>query len=108
MIEARLLTAIRVNPSFAPPYDRLGVLLAMQDRGLEEAHQSVLKAVELDPGNVNFRLDAARILLRVNRPDDAIALLEPASKMARTADQTAAIEQALKSARQQQAQHKSR
>jgi Tfp pilus assembly protein PilF len=101
-IEASLLTTIRINPHFAPAAEEMGILYAMKGKN-EEAHQWLLKASTLNPGNPDFPLNDAKVLLRMNRPKDAIAALDLASKMAHTPEQAAAIENAMQSARRSDA-----
>ncbi len=63
-VESSLRTAIKLNPSFAPPYDQLAVLFGMQPGNLQEAHTLSLNAVQLDPGNpgnLHYRLNTANI-----------------------------------------------
>jgi tetratricopeptide (TPR) repeat protein len=60
-VENSLRTAIQLNPSFAPAYDQLAVFYGMRRENLDEAHTLVLNAVQLDPGNVRYRLSTANI-----------------------------------------------
>jgi tetratricopeptide (TPR) repeat protein len=80
--ESSLRTAIRLNPSFAPAYDELAVYYGMRRRNLEEARTLSLRAVELDPSSVAFRLNAARVLLQMGRASDAAAVAGAALKIA--------------------------
>ena len=66
-VESSLRTAIKLNPSFAPYYDQLAVFFGMQRENLEEAHTLSLNAVQLDPGNLHYRLNTANILLQMER-----------------------------------------
>lgn len=102
-IEASLRASIKINSEFAPAYERLAVFEAANRQNLDEATQLILKAVELDPENVEFRRNAANILLQKNRFDEAMPMLETALKLATTPEQTALVESTLKSARQYQA-----
>jgi TonB family protein len=102
-IEASLRTAIKLNPAFAPAYERLAVFYVARNQNLDEATQLIQNAVQLDPGNVDFRRNAANVLLQRNRFSEAIPMLESALKLATTPEQTASIESTLKSARQYQA-----
>jgi cytochrome c-type biogenesis protein CcmH/NrfG len=72
-VENSLRTAIKLNPSFAPAYDQLAVFYGMRRENLDEAHTLVLNAVQLDPGNLHYRLSTANILLQMQRPTDAIS-----------------------------------
>ncbi len=49
---------------------------------------------------MEFRIDDAKVLVRLNRNKDAIDDLEFALKIAQTPEQTAAVEKALESAQQ--------
>jgi len=102
-IENSLRTAVKVNPSFALAYYGMGVLTATQGRNYEEAHEWILKALQLDPANVEIRIDEANILMRMNKDKDAVAALELALRLAHTPEQLAAVEKVLQSAHQFQA-----
>jgi tetratricopeptide (TPR) repeat protein len=72
----------------------------MHGKRYDEAHLWIQKAIQLDPGNMEFRIDDAKVLVRLNRNKDAIDDLEFALKIAQTPEQTAAVEKALESAQQ--------
>lgn len=99
-VEASLRTAIKLNPTFAPAYDRLAVLLAMRHRDLDEAHLDTLRAVQMDPANVGFRLNAAYVLMQQQRPDNAVRVLESALKIAKNDSERATVQSHLDRARQ--------
>ena len=101
-VESSLRTAIKLNPSFAPPYEQLAVLFGTERENLEEAHTLILNAVQLDPGNLLYRLNTANILLEMQRGTDAIAVLQNAMSLAKTPDQVASVQNLLGSARQYQ------
>jgi TonB family protein len=98
-VEESLRTTIKLNPSFAPAYEALGVFLGMKGKNYDEAHEWAQKSIQLDPGNVEFRIDDAGILMQANRTKEAIDGLELALKMTHTPEQTAAVEGLLQSAR---------
>src|ERR1022692_59079 len=58
-VESSLRAAIKLNPSFAPPFEGLAALEGMRHRNLDEAHQLALNAVQLDPANVAYRVNVA-------------------------------------------------
>jgi tetratricopeptide (TPR) repeat protein len=91
-IEASLRFAIRLNPLFAPAYDRLAVLFAMRRENLDEAHLLSLHAVQLDPGEVVYRVNAANVLMAMQRFDDAIKVLQAAEKVAKDPSQVAMVQ----------------
>jgi tetratricopeptide (TPR) repeat protein len=93
-VEASLKSAIKLNPSFAPPYDRLASLYRLQRDHLEEAHILELQAMELEPSNISYRINTAYLLIALNREDDALRVLENARKFAENPSQTAIIDEA--------------
>jgi TonB family protein len=98
--EENLRAAIRINPSFALDYDALGVLFAMRGKNLDEAYESMQRAVQLDPGTVEIRIDQAQVLTRMNRSQEASEVLDLALKLSHTPEQTAEVESVQKSLRQ--------
>jgi tetratricopeptide (TPR) repeat protein len=99
-IEASLRAAIKLNPSFAPAYDELVVFYGMQRQNLVEAYRLAVNAVQLEPGNVSYRLHAANILLEMGRGTDAIAVLRIAGKLAKTPEESTSVQNLLESAQQ--------
>src|SRR5580692_672490 len=82
-IESSLRAAIKLNPSFAPAFERLAAFDAMRRRNLDEAYLMALKAVELDPANVGYRITGANVLMQSARPTDAVLVLRNALKLAK-------------------------
>lgn len=103
-VENSLRAAIRLNPRFAPAYDRLAVLYGMRHEKLDEAHMLDLQAVQLEPGNVNFRINTANILTQQQRYDDAIHVLEEAETMATSPLEADVVQRVLKQVQQGKAQ----
>jgi tetratricopeptide (TPR) repeat protein len=66
-VEACLRTAMTVNPSFAPAYYGLGLLFTLQGRDYNEARRWLEKSIEMDPGSVEYRIDYANLLIRMNK-----------------------------------------
>lgn len=91
-VESSLRTAIKLNPEFAPAYDRLVVFLGQHNRNLEEAHMLGLSAVSLDPANVGYRLNVAHILMAMGKAQNAVQVLTYASKLAKTPQEVQAID----------------
>ncbi len=87
-VEASLRAAIKLNPDFAPSYDLFTVLCLMRRDGLEEAHHMSLMAVQLDPGNVRYRVNAGEVLMQMNQAANAIMVFKTAKKMARTPEES--------------------
>lgn len=91
-IESSLREAIRINPTFAPAYDRLATFYGMRHQKLDDALGLALNAVKLDPGNLYFRLNASNVLSVSGRYGDAISVLESAVKLARNPGETAMVQ----------------
>lgn len=102
-IEASLRTAIKINPRFAPAYDRLAVLLAMHGGNIEEAHTMSLYAVSLAPDVVAFRLNTANILIKMGRVDNAVRVIEAARNVAKNGEEKLTVESALANVKSYQA-----
>lgn len=88
-VESSLRAAIKLNPSFAPAYDRLAAFLGMRHRQLDEAHMLAIQAVQLDPGNLNYRLDTANVLLQMERGKDAVTVIRAAMPLATSPEEVA-------------------
>ena len=58
-------------------------LLAMRHEKLDEAHILSLQAIQLEPGISAFRVNAANVLMAMERFDDAITVLRGAEKVAK-------------------------
>lgn len=97
--EKSLRVAIAIDPAFAPAYSLLAYFLAARGENLEEAQQMGVQAVQLDPSNLSYRLNVSSVLLRMQRPDDAIRVLELAAKFAKTPAESNEVQTRLESAR---------
>ena len=81
--EKSLRAAIGLNARFAPAYDALALLLVRRRDQAQEAHTMELQAIELDPGNLHYRLDAAHILMVQDNFDRAEQVLDAARTLAK-------------------------
>jgi TonB family protein len=91
-MESSLRAAIKINPSFALAYDALGMSFALHGRNLDEAYSLLQRAVELDRGTLELRVDEAQVLMRLGRYKEAADVLDLALKMSHTPEQSAAVE----------------
>jgi len=91
-VENSLRASIKLNPSFGPSYDALCRFLGMRRRNLEEARMMGLNAVELEPTNINYRLNVANVLLMMELGNDAEAVIRNAIHLAKTPQETALAE----------------
>jgi tetratricopeptide (TPR) repeat protein len=99
-IESSLREAIRLNPSFAPAFDSLGVFLGMHHKNLDEAHTMGLTAISLDPTNIDYRINLADILLAMERGQNAIEVLSAAAKLAKTPEESQLVADVLRRAQE--------
>jgi len=95
-IEASLRTAIRLNPRFAPTYDQLAALFAMRHENLDEAHMLNLQAIQLDPGNLIYRMNAATVLMNMSRYADAASALRSAASLAKNPEEVQMVQSRIK------------
>jgi cytochrome c-type biogenesis protein CcmH/NrfG len=99
-VESSLRSAIKLNPSFAPTYDRLAVFLGMRHRNLDEARLMGLQAITLDPANVDYRINVANVLLAMAEGENAVRVLNAAAKVAKTPQEVRAVDNLLMNARE--------
>jgi Tfp pilus assembly protein PilF len=106
--ESSLRAALKINPDFAPAYNALAFLLALGSRNAkpDEAYMLVGHAIELEPGNVSYRLLAVQVLERLGRAEAALRMAKLAAAMAKTPHEEAEASAALSSAQQFQADQK--
>ena len=73
---ANLEKAVALNPLFAPGYANLASMYSLQADTLNKALQLGRKAVELDPGNLQYAVSFAHVLLNAGKLADAKALAD--------------------------------
>jgi tetratricopeptide (TPR) repeat protein len=95
-VESSLRASIKLNPSFAPSYDRLAAFLAMHHRNLDEARMMALNAVQLEPRNLTYRMETANVLLQMERGKDAVAVIRNAMQLATSPQETVMAEDFLR------------
>ncbi len=91
-IEASLRASIRLNPRFAPSYERLATFFGMRHQNLDEARALALQAIKLDPANLNTRMNAAHVYTTANHFEDAATILRSALKLAKTPGEEAMVQ----------------
>ena len=91
-VESSLRTAIKLNPSFAPAFERLAALEGMRRRNLDEAHRMALTATQLDPGNAGYRVTGANVLIQMDRYKDAVTVLRGALRVAKSQEETVMVQ----------------
>lgn len=91
-VEASLRAAIRLNARFAPAYDALAAMYGRRRENLDEAHMLSLQAVQMEPGNVQYRIDSANILMEQQRYDDAVRVLEAAEAVAKSPQEVEVVQ----------------
>jgi len=78
---------LRINPEFAPAYHALSSFFVTRAKTLDEALQLARKAASLDPTTSEYALNVARILLRMQRVDEAIETGQHVVELAATPDE---------------------
>lgn len=94
-IENSFRMAIKLNPSFAPAFDRLAVFLAMNRKNMDEARLMALTAISLEPANIGYRINMANIFITMELGKSAVDVLHVAGKIAKTPQDVAAVEASL-------------
>ena len=102
--ETSLRTAIQSNPDFTPAYDALAYTLLLSEtrEKADEAYRFILGAIQLEPGNIQYRIRAVTVQERRDHPDDAVRAAQMTVSMANTPQDRAAAEEALVEAQRYQ------
>jgi tetratricopeptide (TPR) repeat protein len=95
-VESSLLKSIALNPQFAPSCDALAMFYASRRRNLDQAHILNLRAVELAPDSLGYRVDAAEVLAEQRQFADAAGILTAAEHLARTPSEIDSIERRIR------------
>ena len=103
-IESSLRTSIKLNPSFAPSYDALANYYASRNQKLDEAHMLNIQAIQLEPANLYYRLNAANVLSQQREYVSAIGVLKVALPLTKTQAQTEMLQSRIRSLERFQAQ----
>ena len=91
-IESSLRSAIRLNPRFAPAYDTLAMFYGMRHKDLNEAHLLNLHAIELEPQNLGYRLNASSVLMQEEQFSPALNVMKAAQKLTKTPQETEMVQ----------------
>jgi Tfp pilus assembly protein PilF len=91
-IESSLRASIKLNPMFAPAYDALATFYATRDKNLDEAHMLNAKAIQIEPQNLSFRMNAANVLSQQRQYISAEGVLKVAKSVAKTPEEVSRIE----------------
>ena len=81
LIESSLRKAIKIEPTFARSYDALARFYGMHQKNLDEAYLLSMKAIQMEPQELNFRLNAAQIQVERQQVPNAIRILEAAAAL---------------------------
>jgi Tfp pilus assembly protein PilF len=91
-IESSLHSTIKSEPNFAPAYDALAHFYAMHDEKLDEAHTLFAHAIELEPEQLNYRLNASSLEVQRKQYPNAIRILQAAMDLTSKPDQIAMLQ----------------
>jgi len=81
--EAHLRKSLEINPEFAPAHSYLSYVLMLEGENSDEAVQHALRAVALEPGSSTYIFNAGRLLMSLQRYDEAQKLGQKALGQAR-------------------------
>jgi tetratricopeptide (TPR) repeat protein len=91
-VEKSLRKAMQLNSRFAPAFDALAGLLVERHGDLENADLLDLAAVQMEPGNLEYRLHTAMILMDEKKYDDCLRVLQAAVAVAKTPEQVEVVQ----------------
>jgi Tfp pilus assembly protein PilF len=91
-IESSLRACMKLNPGFAPAYDALAMYYSRDTAKANEAHMLNVQAISLEPDNLNYRLNAAAVLMNERRYTEALAVLKAAIHIAKTPEQVVSVQ----------------
>ncbi|WP_158941315.1 hypothetical protein [Granulicella sp. S190] len=103
-IESSLRASIKLNPAFAPAYDTLATFCATRNVHLSEAHMLNAQAIQLEPENLSYRINAAAVLSQQQQYGSAVSVLKAARGVAKTPDEMAMVDSRVKQLEQFQSQ----
>ena len=107
LIESSLRQAIKLEPGLAPAYDALAHFYTERHKNLDEAHMLGLQAVQIEPEEVHYRLNAAMVAMAQQNPDNALLILRDALKIAKTNEDVSMVSRQIQSIQQYQSQMES-
>jgi tetratricopeptide (TPR) repeat protein len=92
LVESSLRAAIRLNAEFAPADDELAMFYAAGNRSLDEAHALEVRAIELEPERLLYRVNCAEVLTKQRQFAKALDMLAAARRLAKTPYEVDAVE----------------
>jgi len=92
-VESSLRQAIKLEPTFAPSYDALAHFYSMHHKNLDEAYRLIAQAIQIEPEEVRYRLNAAQIAMERENPDAALAILRVAKESMKSQISTVLLDQ---------------
>jgi tetratricopeptide (TPR) repeat protein len=104
LVESSLRQAIKLEPGLAPAYDALAHFYAERRRNLDEAHLLSLQAVQIEPEEVRYRINAAMVAMAQQNPGNALLILRAALQVAKTNNDVSMVSRQIQQIQQYQAQ----
>jgi tetratricopeptide (TPR) repeat protein len=93
LVESSLRQAIKLEPNLAPAYDALAHFYASRHKNLDEARMLSLHAVQIEPEEVHYRMNAAQVAMEQQNPTAALAILRAALPIAKNGSDSFMISQ---------------
>jgi tetratricopeptide (TPR) repeat protein len=91
-VESSLLTSIKLNPTFAPSYDTLATFYGRRKEKLDDAYLLSIQAIQLQPDNLYYRLNASSVLSEQHKYANAVGVLKAALPVAKSQVETEMIQ----------------
>ena len=103
-VETSLRTAIKLNPRFAPAYDRLAVLYGRRHEKLDEAHMLELQAIQLEPAQRELSAEYGEHSDGAGALRRCLQVLQAAAAIARNPLEADVVQRVLRQVQQQEVQ----
>jgi len=91
-IESSLRASIKLNAAFAPAYDALAMFYASRNERFDEAHILNVNAIQIEPENLSYRMNASTVLVEAKQFPGAIGVLKAAEKVAKSPGEIAMVQ----------------
>jgi Protein of unknown function (DUF1570) len=99
-IESSLRASIKLNAAFAPAYDALAMFYASRNERFDEAHILNVNAIQIEPENLSYRMNASTVLVEARQFAGAIDVLKAAVSVAKSPGEIAMVQTRIKQVEQ--------
>jgi Tfp pilus assembly protein PilF len=99
-IESSLRASIKLNAAFAPAYDALAMFYASRNERFDEAHILNVNAIQIEPENLSYRMNASTVLVEARQFAGAVDVLKAAVSVAKSPGEITMVQTRIKQVEQ--------